>query len=736
MGKLTAIILGSIAITFASYSILSFSYSPIIDWLGPYYGSKLNLVAGMVYLMWASPLSNTMLIAVWVIIGVIVGLSARRGLRAWGSASLLFTITTACLSLIVISMLGISVLNYSSFNSSYMLSLFESSIAFMPYGVNISTIVAEPVLHSFAVALLPAVSGNSGFSVSDIIPVFSRFAFHEIENYLIFAITAIIVGSIAGRSLKRKVNKTTVAAVLVVLIAIIMLSMAYSPAPVNTSNYMAASSGNNSINEMSYFSINGNSIEVNHGDYDLNTSSNQGALSLITPDGNLYNTYMLESNNISGIWKNNNGLILGSAVINDNMSSLITNSFKINYNGIENIMPDNMIILVYKNPDSVAAKNTANAIGNKLGIKTEMVLNINNITLAGNAVSLYIFSTNHSISPSSFMNSFASSYSSSIENMFFSTEKNYTDNSYMLISGYINNSMVNSIDNSINLPAGYIQFTSGVFEYKNMFHSSSDNHTFNLSTLMKYYSNISLSKSGFSFAGIGYNNGTGSLLNPASYIYNIYTNNKTIAEELPFNTSNSEFTNGNNFSPYAVSVTYNNVFPASTNYSTQVTHINSDTVEIKVIFKNNDNTTIKNLNISQSEFYNHYIKYNAMSYVNGTYHVNNKTLAPGISTEFSYTLKLNGDGTYVIPYTNISYTFQNKSFNLTTNATYINQKNTGYAVAMNNIAGNIVKQYVPELGLSIHTFENFDITVLDLLFGLIILLDAGLEIRAFKKWRA
>jgi len=755
MGKLTALIVGYISITFAAYVILSVSYNPLINWLGPYFGYHFPLILGIIYLVAGSPLKNTIILEIWVIIGILVGVSARKGTKAWGSATLLWLSTTITLVLATIAMLGISIFSITNLGaiSSAVTGIpatFIAATAFVPYGTNIGTIATEPILRTIFPYISSSLSsGSSG--TGSITPLLKQMGMNILENYLIFVVTSILVGFIFHRVLHGKKRKSTkaVAAALSIFIAFIFIAMAASgsiASDSSTPSIIGAPVNHDlpALGESSLFPIsisNGSAHIEERNDVvpyaSPAFSSSQAALSLITPQGNLYNLFAMENSNTGTLWSSN-GLIFGSVAITANMTSLIESEYGINYGDISALAPQNVLILGYSGSGhSAAASNLASSIGNHMKTKFVSIFTLKNITLGNDHLSIYLYtseSSNNALK-SGFMSAFDHNSVPGIPAIFNHDEglNNYT--AYAMASGYINGSIVKSITGNIGLNLSTIEFTAGLFKYSNHFHSSGDAHTYNLASLMFYNSPISFTSSSTLYiAGIGYDNTTGNIADNSKYIFSVDSNNASLVGKTPLNTTGSSIKHETSFSPSAISVSFNEIFPAYIQYSTTVDRISDNRVEIHVYIKNNDNEDLKDLNISQSAFVNHYVKYNASKFISGNYNTSNKTLAPGKSISLMYNISLSGVGVYVMPYTNISYNFQDKAFSYQTNATYIAHNKPEYVYAMNSMVNSEASQF-SILGTIIVTVHSFAFSLIDVILALIVALDVVIEVKAFKKYR-
>jgi hypothetical protein len=752
MGKLTALIVGYISVTFSAYVLLSVSFNPLVNWIGPYFGYRFPFILGIIYLIAGSPIRNTVILETWVIIGVLVGISARKGFRAWGSASLVYMLTTATLSISLLAMLGISLFSFSvpgiSATLSGLLSTFIAASAFLPYGTNVATIATEPVLRIIAPYLASSIRSGSGTAGMGI--ALREIIISVVENYIIFVVTAIVVGMVTHRILhkKNKMYKKAIAAVISIFIALIFVSMAASAGMANTANAQGAGNVLDSAgipaaasNQLFPFSItNGTAhMQADNGVLPYNSASNsssQAGLSLITPGGNLYNMFAFENGTGTSTWSGNN-LMFGGFSVTANMTSVIEKEYGINQSKLGAFAPQNALILAYNGTGhSGNAKSMAASMGSKIGTTFKPVFALKNVTLAGYPMTVYLYSSMASEASlkSDFMKAFNSGYTGSIHAIFGKDEGLNNYNSYAMVSGYINKTLVNSAVGKIGLNVTNVDFTAGIFKYSNYFHSSGDHHTYNISTLMNYNSKITFSPSSrLSVLGIGYNNGTGNSGNISKYIFNIYSNNASLAGKTPLNTTGSSFVNKKNaaFSPSAVSVSFNAIFPAYIIYSTSVERLSRHTVEITVHIKNNDTAKITQFNATQAAFVHNYVKHKAASFISGKYNETNMTLKPGSYANFTYNMTLSGIGIYVIPYTNMSYNFQGKAFSYDTNATYIVQNKPGYIIGMNSMINGAASQYT-FLGNTLYNMDGFAISIIDLLLFAIIGIDVAIEIRALR----
>ena len=422
------------------------------------------------------------------------------------------------MALSAIAMLGISLGSITSISIisgtvSRLLDVLLAATAFVPYSTNIATIATEPVLRVLipylSSSLTSGTTGTAGLSSA-----ITELSIHALENYIIFVVVSIISGSVIHRILhgKKKISKKAVAATLSIFIAIIFIAMAASAGIGSSSQpgIQANETGSHEIpaiglNTLFPLSISGDSARIAENNTVMpsyatgNNSSDQAALSLITPQGNLYNLFAMgsSSNNSNSTW-GGNGLMLGDFIVSANMTSLIGSELGAEYSKLAAFAPQNALILAYSGTGhSGSASSMASSIGKEIGTSFSPVVSLKNITLSGYTVEIFIYSSSASIHKldTEFMATFGNSYNGSIPEIFATDQGLNNYNSYILSSGYINASIVQSLAGNTGINLSNVLFTAGLFEYSNHFHSSGDVHSYNLSELMQYSSNISFSNS-------------------------------------------------------------------------------------------------------------------------------------------------------------------------------------------------------------------------------------------------
>ncbi len=222
MGKLTAYLAGVSLSLVMVYYYLSTFYSPLVQWVSPYFGPNVPIIMGIAFLYLGNPLHWPVLIASWTLVGIVVGIGARKGTRAVGAAILVYYTVAGFLALALFSLLfesigGLSPGNFSGFTS---LSTLASGSLSPPPGTNLYTILTEPLMGRM-LSVISILSGSlalGGLTVNPAIALpistggipYSSFVYRIIfiflpsliANFVLF----LVVSGIVGWYLNRKIN--------------------------------------------------------------------------------------------------------------------------------------------------------------------------------------------------------------------------------------------------------------------------------------------------------------------------------------------------------------------------------------------------------------------------------------------------------------------------------------------------------------------------------------------------
>ena len=228
MGKLTGYILGVSAALLVAYYILMPYYTPLLNWLGSYFGAPLAFILPILFLLVGNPIEFPVIIASWIIIAFLVAVGARRGGRSAGTAFTVYLSILGFLGVSAIALLfGAHVLSGVSSSS---LSSLTGLLSTPPSGTNLYTIENEPLVgnivgiaSSYASVFGGTSSAASGApNISQIISSLeSNFLVYLIINLVIFLVASYIFGRLFQRIVRpRKEKPSGVVAALVVIVVV------------------------------------------------------------------------------------------------------------------------------------------------------------------------------------------------------------------------------------------------------------------------------------------------------------------------------------------------------------------------------------------------------------------------------------------------------------------------------------------------------------------------------------
>ncbi len=245
MGKLTGIITGLATVSILGFFVFSQYFSPLLNWLTPFFGPVLYIIFGMLFFLFANPLSFPALILFEIGIGILIGVSARKGSRAVGAA---ISVYTLCWLIVLLSVFYLA--TETGILSSGSSSGLSGLVTAIPPGTNLATIMSEPVLRRIPLLLSSLTSGlssgNGSVGVSGVISQLMPLIVPAIINFIAFVVSAGVFGLIVGMLLKRKPARPVVAperekntpAALIILIVLVLIVPAamIGQAQMNNSN--------------------------------------------------------------------------------------------------------------------------------------------------------------------------------------------------------------------------------------------------------------------------------------------------------------------------------------------------------------------------------------------------------------------------------------------------------------------------------------------------------------------
>ena len=346
MGKFAGTVFGTLAAVVLAYYLLSGYYSPLANWLSPYFGGDISLIFGLIFALFGNPLNYPVLIEVWMAVGAVIGFSVRR---VGGSVASTFMVHFLCWFIMIVGLLGYAFAFIPSTNG--LLTGYSTSginltpaiplMPIPPYGTNILTILTEPVVFQLFQSLINLLSGgipvSAGSSTSSLAGLAGSFIepliIHSILLFVLSAFTAAFTAYLAHnmiltldrRDVIRQFRMTGRAVVLLAIAVVLILVLSGAAdgiissagaggglnfvgnrghQPVGAavlanasigavkgmtgfiSHYTAASSAAQKFNQLNGTAAGASS----QSGYD------ETSLNLISPDGNLYSTCVFASN--------------------------------------------------------------------------------------------------------------------------------------------------------------------------------------------------------------------------------------------------------------------------------------------------------------------------------------------------------------------------------------------------------------------------------------------------------
>ena len=234
MRKLTALIVGIGILLSFSYYVLSGSFSPLINWIGPVIGFKLNLMLGLLWLEQGTPLQYISIFVVWAVVGVIVGISSKKYRGVFGTSILLWTVIG------IIVAISIGALAVGFLSSSGLGTFIDtlSGLTNVPPTSNIYAIIHEPVISRWFNLVLSLLTGGSlttllgswpklstASKLSEIVKIVFPFIIGPLEAFIILVVFGVIglhlkrlfFGDSSGPKKEKRQKKNKIVAIVVVV---------------------------------------------------------------------------------------------------------------------------------------------------------------------------------------------------------------------------------------------------------------------------------------------------------------------------------------------------------------------------------------------------------------------------------------------------------------------------------------------------------------------------------------
>lgn len=796
MGKLTSLIVGFVAVCAISFYFLSGSYSGLINWFGPVFGSQMFYAAGLLYLFFGNPGFYPAVLLSWILVGFIVALGSRRGLRAAGAAVSVFFLSLAFFGTVAVSL----ILPLVSGNSS---GPSISSIPPPPPGTSLVSLTSAPVisglislLETFVSGLNPAnllpISGG-GFSPAVSLPgqstniplnqLLSLFLYPFIFNLITVSVSAGLFGMLFRRlSGKHRSRPGATKAAIVFVVALLMIvSFALISAP----NFNGDSQGGTAIYGHSSGTA---SLSFSKGvanEFLPLASATSGdpyyeALgSYVTTQGSTYSFYAF-AHTYNGGGLQASSFFNNSGVSDSAMTLLMTssglssfaygnimlgnNSFlpSTGQSSLLNLLPPTVLVSIYPGSaksTSSAFKSVASSVDSSLGISLSRMLVYDLNATSGSEYTIYIYGANDA------MTGIASNYESYAVNGFsnnglisvfqggFSTGSvipgatpSSVDGS-VLFSAYMNTADSSLINNLGNVTFGHEHLAvTGAFTVKNhVFHSSSSSQTISLADTLEYSGTMRYSSgTSGSLVLLGVPN-VKSGTSPSQIPENItaYMSNSFTLSMLPFNTSDVNSLNYTSagINPASMSLVSKWTYPRALAANVSMSSDSSGKVTVTTSIRNNDDVSVSGITVNVGNF--------SQFYKSGTSNISRSTnftiaqLSPGAMENLTFSFIPSGTGSYTIPFVSVSYSEYIVSLgrSITVNDTFsggsIQVKSGNFVTVANYVEYSSIHaltNYTSFLSyFIIELFPGF--YLFDLVLVLFVVLDGYIEWRAFKKSR-
>lgn len=781
MGKLSAYILGLTFALVVGFYYLSTLYTPLLNWLMPVFGTPLIFIVTFLYIMLGDPFKNPTLLIVLVILGILIGISARKGTRAIGAGILVYSSIWGFIGS------SIAATIFSQANSGNLSSLSTSSFPPVPKGSNLTQITAEPLVGRIATAIENLLSQSSNGKTTTSIPssinfqsIMYPFLPFLIINLVIILLTASIVGTLVYRKSKIKnapkamdnvnpeANKSgTLTSIVTILIALFLIASVL-PITGSASNGQRENTAVSILNEFPAIDM----IQSNGGNVsERDISSAFVAGSIISKSGDLYDLFggYSSTNSTKAPWNYNNKNLITLEFVGDNITTLLNslglsglmNNSLITRNSdskYADLIPDGMILSIYQgnlSSTSSFAYSQMNALSSFgvgsyikiLAISTSN-LRIDNSALSGMPLSFYVFGFN----PDFYK----------VENSLYNQISNLTgDNNPLqilgqglrdgyLVPGITNNSVNSSvyIGGYINYPNIFTQiahtlglqsstnkpvvFIGGIFEKNGVAYSSSTHHIFNISSTMDYNGEISIQSNAFNGIFLA-----SPVVKNGSSTYNfLMMENQNINNSLFRGNINYINTGYASYvKPSSLSIESNYQFPAKILFTTKVISIGAGNFKIINMLTNQDSNPISNITINENNLESAYM--NDINLTTGKpYLYYSSSLIENQSIYLNYSVHINSPGVYTFESPKITYTMNSTNYNYTAQTFSVYNKDKSFVASVNTIWLFEFSQVSSFIGSNIIIEEIFPgFYMFDLIPLFLILIDVFIEFRAFKRWR-
>lgn len=380
MSRFSSFIIAAVVSLSLGYYLLSSYYSPLLNWLGPVFGSDMYFSLGLLVLVMGNPFSYALVFVSWLLIGITIGITARRILR-----SISITIS------IYFFLWGVIIGSLFSYFISFVPSLAAGGGSLSgldgltgvlnlvpPPGTNLASILFEPVLYQVFLKFL-SIHITSGSPIKSAVGSFEGLFYGPIISFVICAGSAGVVshfikelaesggGGKGSRSINRSLKPALVFLIAILLVIILTTSVVAVPFQYKKIDETTLSSSDQYEQQLDCKV----SVYPNMSISSLNNKTSVAMdLTLISHNGNLYNLCYAENNQTSipmeSMFPNleSSYLILDSNV--EDMGFIFGSVFKvsglgINLDSLLNLVPGG-ILVTYISTSCIDQENCADKV--------------------------------------------------------------------------------------------------------------------------------------------------------------------------------------------------------------------------------------------------------------------------------------------------------------------------------------------------------------------------------------
>ncbi|MCL5987993.1 MAG: hypothetical protein M1414_03695 [Candidatus Thermoplasmatota archaeon] len=771
MGKLSAYLLGMAVSLGLGFYVLSSYYTPLLNWFMPQFGAPLIFIFSILFMLLANPIKWPIVIVCMIILGLAIGIGARRSGRAIGAAITVYLSLWGFAGSALFAIISSTNLLTKGLSSTSGSSPFPFTVTPAPTGTTLATIMAEPLMGRIASAVTTFISSSSTssggvpFSTSSFTPIIYEFLPYALVNLAILLISAGITGKALGNIIKKrgkgyvdgKKSRKPYITVIAILFIAAMILPALSMGNVQQSPQHSTQIPGYATTPLNMMATPFSTAQYNNSSFDVGGS-------LVGTQGNLYSIYgnFAHVSNTGNKWfngpANSATVVVETANLYEFLQSLnFPTGTNLSFPGYlssqySNLIPSGLIIMLYAgnvSSTSSYASSELNSLSSVGVNQTTSLISASSFPLGGfgnGSIYLYSFNAATYTSENGIVNSLNGSISNSGTAAVFNSlirsgtlVPSYTSDSYnssIFFAGYVSGgSILGNIFKGIGLnlsSGGSYVGDGGIFMKSGFAHSSSTNHSFSLASMLSYKNTITFSNSSTQygiFMGVPEKSGTGTVYNTT-----VISTSSSLSGLVPAS-NNVTVSTGYSINPSTVIMNSSYQYPANISVSISSHYRGNSEYYVNTTLTNHDTSSISGILINEKEFFT----YNStdLSLVSGSPTLSSSgPLGPNQSLKMSYVVKLGNPGVYVISGTTVNYTENGTAFTYYASQAYVNGPNASFISSVNNIWKASASFTANQFHLPIIVEQIYPgIYLFDLLPLLLVILDIVLEVRAFRKWR-